>query len=184
MQHEFSSTRKTLTHLLVTIIICWFISILFFRIAKYFHWLTINENKKIVAQLENQIEKIWDTDTFNKLTLARYIKSTSSDLKRSKRINKIVEVLQNLQQIDYQWQDSIILSNFSVSLDKMKLEWQASNIALLYYSSEKRNYTSLLDRFQDLSFIEQVQIKQYNSLWGVITFTLTADLQLIENQNA
>jgi hypothetical protein len=70
-----------------------------------------------------------------------------------------------LKNLDSNSSDTIILSDFQVSLDAISLKWTVSSLRALYYNSPTGKFKSLLDRFEDLDFIEDMTIKSYEKVW-------------------
>jgi hypothetical protein len=87
---------------------------------------------------------------------------------RSEHIPKIISILEDLKSVDQSWtweNDSIVLSDFKVNLNEISLKWRVSNLKLLYYNSPWWKFKALIDRFQDLDFIEDMKIKTYDKIW-------------------
>jgi len=64
------------------------------------------------------------------------------------RINKVIEMLNELQNLTSNQTETITLSDFKVSLDGISLKGKVSSLLLLYYSNPDKNIISLLDRFE------------------------------------
>ncbi len=56
------------------------------------------------------------------------------------------------------------MSDFEVSLDKIKLNGKVSTLKALYYNAPNGNFKSLFDRFQALDFIKDLEIKNYDKV--------------------
>jgi uncharacterized protein YlbG (UPF0298 family) len=69
-----------------------------------------------------------------------------------------------MKKVDTSTTDSIILSDFNVSFDKITLKWQVSNLLLLYYSNANKGIISLIDRFSDLDFVKNIRIQSYDRI--------------------
>ena len=71
-------------------------------------------------------------------------------------------MLEDMKNIDASSTDTVVLSDFNVSLDKITLKGQVSNLLLLYYSNASRNVLSLIDRFSGLDFVQNIRIQTYD----------------------
>jgi hypothetical protein len=128
-----------------------------------------------LTQVESTIAKIGSEKAFFSYKFAEeLIKKWWT--KRSAHITALIEVLKKVQSNNYVWANAIQLSDFTISPEKLSLKWKVSNLILLYYSSPEKWYTSVIDRFAELSFISNIAIKKYNKIWDYYEFTLTADI--------
>lgn len=127
---------------------------------------------------KKKLEAFGNQDSHQRLDKADYINDHHQDVPWTQRIEKVVTVLQTLQKINYEWSEAITLYDFSVSLDQMRLKGETSALKLLYYTSENRNYTSLLELFQNLDFVEHIEVKEYRTHNDMIEFSLLANLNL------
>jgi hypothetical protein len=72
---------------------------------------------------------------------------------------------------------SIQLSDFKVSLESLSLRWTVTNLLLLYYSAPERGFVSLLDRFAQLDFIQNMRVQNYTREQdGKFSFVLQANV--------
>jgi len=71
-------------------------------------------------------------------------------------------MLEDLKQVDTSTTDTIALSDFNVSMEKITLKWQVSNLLLLYYSNTAKGVRSLIDRFSSLDFVKNIRIQTYD----------------------
>jgi len=150
----------------------------YFRISSFLFWLTIiswialqaytfllNKNiqdkdntisKQNIA-LENYKSLTW----FTKLMAVKELEWKYDEIPRSTHIKKVITMLEEIKNLDQNWDETLILSDFNVDLDKISVKWRVSSLALLYYSNSERNIISLIDRFKNLDFIENLYIKNY-----------------------
>jgi hypothetical protein len=67
-------------------------------------------------------------------------------------------------------------------LDEIELQWRVSRLILLYYTSEEKWFTWLIDRFKELDFIDDISIQTYQKEWEDLAewygFTLHAKVNL------
>jgi hypothetical protein len=108
-------------------------------------------------------------------------KNTPHTMPWAERIDKIIKMLTDLRNITPTQNETIALSDFDVSLDKISLKGKVSSLLLLYYNDPSRNIVSLLDRFQALDFIKDLRIQTYdrnatdNTFGFVLEANVTAD---------
>ena len=80
----------------------------------------------------------------------------------AERINKVIEMLTELKNLTPSSNETIVLSDFKVSLESISLRGKVSSLLLLYYSNPEKNIISLIDRFEKLDFIKDIHIQTYN----------------------
>ncbi len=78
------------------------------------------------------------------------------------RISKVITMLNELKNLTSNQSETIALSDFKVSLDSISLKGNVSSLLLLYYSDPARKIVSLIDRFETLDFIDDIQIQSYD----------------------
>jgi hypothetical protein len=83
------------------------------------------------------------------------------EIPRSTHINKVITMLEEIRKLDQSWDETLLLSDFNVDLEKISVQWRVSSLALLYYSNSEKGIISLIDRFKNLDFIENLYIKNY-----------------------
>lgn len=111
-----------------------------------------------------QIEKIKTEIWYEKFDSVRKLENQSKVMPWFDHITKIIDILNSLKSVDTSESDSVILTDFNVSLDKISLRWKVSNLYVLYYSSPQKGIQSLIDKFEGLDFIENMNIKSYNKV--------------------
>ncbi len=115
-----------------------------------------------MSQQNMQIEKIKTEIWYEKFDAVRKLENQSKAMPWFDHITKIIDILNNLKSVDSSESDSVILTDFNVSLDKISLRWKVSNLSLLYYSSPQKWVKSLIDKFESLDFIKNMTIQSYN----------------------
>ncbi len=76
-------------------------------------------------------------------------------------IKKVISMLEEIKNLDQSGDETLILSDVNVDLEKISVKWRVSSLVLLYYSNPERWIISLIDRFKNLDFIEKLYIKNY-----------------------
>ncbi|HCB51098.1 TPA: hypothetical protein DEP21_00690 [Patescibacteria group bacterium] len=102
----------------------------------------------------------------------------SEDIPWSTHIQKVIAMLGDIKNLDMSQDETLVLSDFNVSLDKLSVRGKVSNLLLLYYTSAEKGMTSLIDRFKKLDFISDMRIKNYtkNKDTGFFSFVLEANV--------
>lgn len=178
MKRKYKSTAKSLFQLGIVVLVGAAIAFGFFKASSFRNQQAIAEKQGTIDEINVQLQKLGEETRYNKLDLARKIEQEHSDMPWSDRISTIIEVLKELQNATYEGSNSINLYDFTVTLDSMTLKGEVTNIALLYHSSQSRNYVSLIDKFKALDFVEEISIQKYEKEGKVIAFTLDAKLSL------
>ena len=131
--------------------------------------------KKIVkkeAELKSFSEKPW----YDKLQDIKNLEANNDMMPWSDHINAIMEIFEDLLDVDKSDTFNIKLSNFEISLEKIKLDGYVSNLRLLYWWGNSKEW--LIETFEKLDFLDNISIKTYEkSEWELwYNFTLTANV--------
>lgn len=133
------------------------------------------ENK--IAKKEAQLEKDESSDGYKKFLAVKSLESKTSWMFRYERIEKISEILDDLRNIDGEdWESTIELSDFNVSLEELSLRGVVSSLKDLYYTNASWRIKAVLDRFESLDFIEKMTIKEYQKIDEWFEFVLYANV--------
>ena len=119
-------------------------------------------NKRVLIEEQTkQLESYKLLTGYNKLQAVKILEEKQINMPWSEHITKVIAMLEDIKQVDPSSSDTIILSDFNVSLDKISLKGQVSNLLLLYYSNESKGIRSLIDRFSSLDFVKNIRIMTY-----------------------
>ncbi len=118
-----------------------------------------------------------DYSGYTKLLGVEQMQVQKPNMSWSDYIQQVIEILDDLKNVDTDESQTIILSDFNVSLEEISLKGETSTLKALYYNSPSWNFVSLMDRFEKLDFIENMEIKEYskNSNW-LYEFEIRADV--------
>lgn len=181
MDNQFHSRREYIFRFLWVIfmlVIVWYI---FFQVSTYITNQKTLNNQMILNKQNIELAKYKQSTWYNKIYLIRELEKSSQTMPRSEHIPKIISILEDLKSVDQSWtgeNDSIILSDFRVNLNEISLKWRVSNLKLLYFNSPSWKFKALIDRFQDLDFIEDMKIKTYDKIWErYFEFVLNAKIK-------
>jgi hypothetical protein len=141
----------------------------------------IEEKDTLIAQQKIELENYKSLTGFNKLMAVKELEGKYDDIPRSTHIKKVIEMLEEVKNIDQNGDDTITLSDFNVNLESLSLRGKVSSLALLYYSNPEKNVISLIDRFRNLDFIKNLQIKNYNREWDTTFFSFVLEANVIKD---
>lgn len=137
----------------------------------------IDKRNQLLVQQNTQIEKIQKEIWYEKFNSIRDLENQSKVMPWFDHITKIIDILNSLKSVDSSESDSVVLTDFNVSLDKISLRWKVSNLSTLYYSSAQNWIQSLIDKFEALDFIKNMSIQSYNKADdGYFEFVLQAKI--------
>lgn len=155
------------------LVVLLFVGIMFLNLAqaaKIKHF----ENK--IEKKEAKLEEYEASEWYKKFLSVKSLESKTSWLYRYERIEKISEILDDLRNIDEEdWESTIELSDFNVSLEELSLRGTVSSLKDLYYNASGR-IKAVLDRFEGLDFIEKMTIKEYQKVDEWFEFILHANV--------
>lgn len=177
VSRHFHSIRRYIYGIgLVLVILAGLAYGLSFAADYYVDW-QINTKQTDLTTIQNKVRQLGSEERFFKYDFAQKI-SQQDRIKRSDHISALIKVLQEIQRNDYVGANAISLSDFSLTPDSISLKGKVSNLILLYYSSQERNYTSVIDRFTALPFLSDIAIKKYTKVGDYYEFNLTATIDL------
>ncbi len=183
MVKKYKSSWKSLYKMFLFLLIFWILATVGLNFAaKYKNNLTKQYVAEKTKKLQEVKKKFWNNDEiYEKYTFAQKINDEYKTMPWNQRINLIVEKIKELKEMNYQW-NTINLSNFSVSLDRLVVNWEVSNLLVLYRSSKNKHFKSVIEMFQDLDFVKDIKIRTYKSDWDKIKFVLDANLTLADGK--
>jgi uncharacterized protein YlbG (UPF0298 family) len=122
----------------------------------------ITDKGQILSGQIAQLESYKLLTGYNKLQAVKILEEKQLTVPWSDHITKVIAMLEDLKKVDTSTTDTIVLSDFNVSMDKITLKGQVSNLLLLYYSSASKGVKSLIDRFSSLDFVKNIRIQTYD----------------------
>jgi len=144
-------------------------------------------NQKITDQriiLDQQKQELawYETLTgYIKLSALKQLETETDTMPWAERINKVIEMLNELQNLTSNQSETISLSDFKVSLDTISVRGKVSSLLLLYYNNPEKHIVSLLDRFEQLDFIKDIKIKTYDKDATDNTFGFVLEAKVTDN---
>jgi uncharacterized protein YlbG (UPF0298 family) len=123
---------------------------------------TIADKRVTLEDQTKQLESYKLLTGYNKLQAVKILEEKQTNIPWSDHISKMIAMLEDLKQVDTSTTDTVALSDFNVTMDKITLKGQVSNLLLLYYTSPSKNIKSLIDRFSSLDFVKNIRIQTYD----------------------
>jgi len=162
MKSGFHSRRKTYFRLLLILLLIAIGEFIFFKGSMFFTNQKITDQQLVLDKQNTELAGYGTLTGYIKLSAIRQLETETNTMPWAERINKVIEMLNELQNLTSNQTETISLSDFKVSLDSISLRGKVSSLLLLYYSNPEKNIVSLLDRFEQLDFIKDIKIKTYD----------------------
>lgn len=173
----YRNVRYRLSRLSVVLFVVVIAVCIYLQVSIFLTKQQISKQQDILTQKNQELEQMLSNQTFSKLETTRYLSQTLLQMPWSVHIPKVISIVDALQSLDGGENGSIKLSDFKVSLDKISLRGTVSNLLLLYYSAPERGFLSLLDRFAELDFIQDMRVQNYTKNQdGTFEFVLQANV--------
>lgn len=93
----------------------------------------------------------------------KQLEQSAESMLWSEHIPKVINMLEDIQNVDYSEGEAITLSDFSVNLENISLKGRVSNLLLLYRTAPEKNFTGLFDRFSSLDFVDNIRAQTYDT---------------------
>ncbi len=161
-----------------------YITVLFVLLVLFLKFNLFILDKKISEhniKLNKEIEELKQSKNMTwyvKLNSLNILEDSFINISWYKKISKLINMFDEIKNVDTNDDDIISLSDFNITLDKITLKWKVSKLRLLYYDREDKNFESLLTKFEKLSFLENISIKNYENVnWEWFEFILTANVK-------
>lgn len=148
----------------------------FIRVDTYLTEQKIQEQEDLLDAQNKQLELSSRVEAHHKLLAVQDLERSIRTIPRSLHIPKVIAMLEGLKDVDTSESETVILSDFIVNLDSISLKGKVSSLVLLYINAPDKNIKSLIDRFAELDFIEDIRIQTYEKSDG-------RDFEFILNAN-
>lgn len=122
---------------------------------------TIQDKENTITKQNIELENYKSLTGFTKLMAVKELEGKYDEIPWSIHIKKVISMLEEIKNLDQSGDETLILSDVNVDLEKISVKWRVSSLVLLYYSNPERWIISLIDRFKNLDFIEKLYIKNY-----------------------
>jgi len=161
---KFHSHRKKYFQILLILLGLAVAGYLYLQGSMFWMNQQITDKKAVIAQQSTELDAYKQLPGYNKLQAVKILESKQTTMPWSDHITKVITMLNELKNITPSGGDSIALSDFNVSLDKITLKGKVSNLLLLYYSDATKGVVSLFDRFSALDFVKDIRIQTYDKV--------------------
>lgn len=159
---KFHSRWKTYFQVLLIIFGLSLVAFAYLKVDMFLTNQKITDKRVTLEDQTKQLDAYKLLTGYNKLQAVKILEEKQVTMPWSDHISKMIAMLEDLKQIDSSTTDTIALSDFNVSMDKIALKGQVSNLLLLYYSNAAKGVNSLIDRFSSLDFVKDIRIQTYD----------------------
>lgn len=159
---SFHSRWKIYFQILLVILGISFVAFVYIKVDMFLTNQSIKDKLDVLSGQTQQLESYKLLTGYNKLQAVKILEEKQVTMPWSDHITKVIAMLEDLKKVDTSTSDTIVLSDFNVSIDKITLKWQVSNLLLLYYSNAPKGIRSLIDRFSSLDFVKNIRIQTYD----------------------
>lgn len=162
---KFRSRWERIFRFLVLLLILFIWVLLYLKVDTYLIEKNIEENQIKLSQQEEELSTYESAISYDKFLLIKELEEKAIEMPWFEHIPKIINIFEDLKSLDSSSTDTIILSDFKVTLDEISLKGTVSSLKALYYTSPNGSFKSLFDRFDELDFIQEMNINTYEKVW-------------------
>jgi len=159
---RFHSKRKNYFQILLVIFGLSLVAFGYLKVDMFLMNQNIADKRVMVEEQTKELDSYKLLTGYNKLQAVKILEEKQVTMPRSEYITKVIAMLEDIKQVDTSTTDTIALSDFNVSMDKITLKGQVSSLLLLYYSNTSKGIRSLIDRFSSLDFVKNIRIQTYD----------------------
>ncbi|MDR0607281.1 MAG: hypothetical protein LBG52_02780 [Candidatus Peribacteria bacterium] len=138
-------------------------------------------DQKKVAEVQKEIEAFSEIPGFDKVQLVQKLEHTQTQMPRSEHIKAVLEILQEINEVDSTSVQSIVLSDFKISLEEISLHGYVPNLRILYFAPETSKQIALIERFKKLDFLDDIKIQTYNKSADNLGYDFVLTAKVINN---
>lgn len=135
---RFHSRRKVYFQALLVVLGLLLIAFGYLKVDMFLMNQKIADKRVVLEDQTKQLESYKLLTGYNKLQAVKILEEKQATIPWSDHITKVIKMLEDLKKVDTNTTDTIALSDFNVSMDKITLKGQVSNLLLLYYSSASK----------------------------------------------
>jgi len=159
-------------------------------IAYVYLYMTTTITKRLVIaelqktnQINQEISAFSNIPGFDKLQLVKNLEEADYQMPRSDYIEAVLEIFDTILNVDTTESSNIVLSDFKISLEEISLHGYVSNLRLLYNSPDPGNKTALIDKFEQLDFLENISIRTYERAGDRLGYEFVLTAKVVNNAN-
>ncbi len=161
-QIKFRSREEKIFRFLIFLLVLFIGLFIFLKVSIFLFQKQIDQKRTSLSEQEKELSKHESSTSYDKFLLVSDLEQKITKMPWFEHIPQLFEIFQDLKNLDPATNDMIILSDFNVSLDEITVKWSVSTLRELYYNSPTGSFYALLDKFQELDFIRDINIRTYN----------------------
>jgi Ca2+/Na+ antiporter len=122
MSANYQSPRQRITRLLMVILIVLLVVYVYIRISTSITERQISNNRNTVQEKTRELDSLFSLTGFTRLEDVQIIREGLDTMPRSTHISTLIDMINTIEQIDSADGDSIVLSDFRVTLDDLSVK--------------------------------------------------------------
>ncbi|GHW02513.1 hypothetical protein AGMMS50249_2990 [candidate division SR1 bacterium] len=166
---------------LVLIVLIGWMAFLFVN-TKITQRLIIEEQKDIV-QLNKNLASFSDIPGFDNLKIIINLENSLKQIPRSRHIQQVSTIFEDILSTDKSETSNIILSDFQITLDSISVNGYVSDLRILYSSPDPEKRPSFIQRFENLSFLDEIKIQNYTRSDDGLGYDFSLTAKVINNDD-
>ena len=132
-----------------------------------------------IAQAQSDLDSFSRINWYDKLKYVQQLENDTNMMPWSDHIKAIMAIFDDLLAVDNSDTFNIAFSDFEISLESIRLNWYVTNLRILYQWSNWKPW--LIQRFEDLDFLEDISIKTYEKSDDEFGYNFTLTANVINN---
>ena len=139
----------------------------------------ISDTQTKISQAQSNLDSFSDIEWYDKLKYVQQLENDTHMMPWSDHIQAIMAIFDDLLAVDNSDTFNIAFSDFEISLESIRLNWYVTNLRLLYQWSNWKPW--LIQRFEELDFLEDISIKTYEKSDDEFGYNFTLTANVINN---
>lgn len=187
---EKKTTQRTSSPMEKKLFLLLFIALLALLWRSSFLWVNsiitnrlITQEQKKITQLQTNLDNFSQIPWFDKLQIITDLENNLKQIPRSRHIQQVSSIFQDILSTDQSETQNIILSNFSITLDSISVNGYVSNLRILYTSTDPAKRASLIQRFENLPFLNDIKIQNYTRSDDQMGYNFTLTAKVVNNDD-
>ena len=132
---KFRSRGEKIFRFLVILLILAIAALVYLKVDTYLIEKKIEDRQITLDQQEKELSTYESATSYDKFLLVNDLEERTVDMPWFEHIPKIMLIFEELRNLDSNSSDTIVLSDFSVSLEEISLKGTVSSLRALYYDS-------------------------------------------------
>ena len=143
----------------------------------------VESNKQQIASLTQEITNFSLIPGFDKFQSVVKLENSLQEIPWSRHIQMVSQIFEDVVSTDVSETSNIILSDFHISLDEISVHGYVTNLRILYVSPDPLRRPSLIERFEQLPFLTDISIKNYERDSSGVGYNFTLTAKVINNDD-